>query len=101
MRRSSAAITLLAIGLTGTAAFAQDSGDQDVIDIRETTCRMLLTFDGDEEEQAMIFFHGYISGTENNPVVDIAAFSEASAAITETCIDNPSMSLLDAFKAHR
>lgn len=101
MRLSRAAITLIAAGIAGSSAIAQESGDQDVIDIRETTCRMLLTFDGQEEEQAMIFFHGYMSGAEGNPVVDIAAFSEASAAITETCIDNPSMKLLDAFKAHR
>lgn len=92
---------ILCAGMSTLPAQAQQAEEAEIIDLRETTCRMLLTFDGTEEEQVLIFFHGFMSGTQNNPMVDIAAFSEASAEITDTCIDNPEMTLLDAFKVHR
>ncbi|MEM7522346.1 MAG: HdeA/HdeB family chaperone [Pseudomonadota bacterium] len=90
-----------ALCLLAPPALGQDASDLETIDIRETTCRMLLTFDGEEEERTMIFFHGYISGAKGEPIVDVAAFSEASAAITDICIDNPEMSLLDVFTSNR
>lgn len=93
------AFTFMAMVFTNTAhAKPTESA---IIDISATTCRDLLKADGAEEQEIMIFFHGYISGMKNITMVDIDAFSEASNTITDRCIEAPKSMLLDIFKSVR
>lgn len=101
-RRAALALSLAlaATGLlsAGAAAQAQSAASDRVIpSVSETTCRELLLAPGDEEDNIMIFFHGYVSGSRGQDAVDVDAFSLASEAVAEACVDDPSALLLDVF----
>lgn len=95
------------VAFAPTAAFSeQPAGDVveveiETIDLGSITCRDFLKFGGDEEKSIITFLHGYISGTQNNTVIDLEAFGDASDKITDMCIDGPNQPLLNVFKANR
>lgn len=73
----------------------------DTVDLGSITCRDFLKLSGEEEDNIITFLHGYISGTQNNAVIDIDVLGEATDKIKDMCIDHPKKLLLDVFKANR
>ena len=82
-------------------AQADSHESEEVTDMASVTCRDLLLTDGDDREQALTFFHGYINGKKGVTTIDSQALSAATDQILETCIDNPSKLVLSAFEEHR
>ena len=72
-----------------------------VLEIATIDCRTLLKMDESEKDFTLVFLHGFMSGKAGNMVFDGPAFSAATDAIVEECIDNPSAKLLDFFGKHR
>jgi hypothetical protein len=57
---------------------------------------------GDADKEATIaYFHGFMSGKNNELTADTLALGETSDQIIEHCIDNPDDSLLQVFEQYR
>lgn len=91
-------LAFLSLGITRAKAFAQSPSKTN---IQEITCRTLLKMDGDEEEFTLIFFHGFMSGRNNQLIVDAPDLTKTTDRILDYCINNPNASLLKAFELYR
>lgn len=93
---SSAGVCALAIlpCLLGPAT-AHANGD--TINIEEISCREMLTMDGEQRDLTLLFMHGFVSGENAAVELDESELSETNEAILETCVDNPSDSVLSVF----
>lgn len=87
----------------GAVSFAQsETTENDAsIDVTQTTCRDMLLASGDEEENILIFFHGYMTGKKNETVINVDAFRDVSETILSDCIDNPDATLIAVFESKR
>ena len=98
---------LLATFATGgvkTFAYAQDASSQTdgpIIDLGSMTCRELLQMPGEEEENTLIFLHGFMSGKNNELMLDVQALTAVTDQVRNYCIDNPEEGLLSAFERYR
>jgi hypothetical protein len=61
----------------------------------------LLKLNDSEQEAAIMFFHGYISGKNGELTVDVSALGEVSDKVIDHCIDNPNDFLLNVFEQYR
>jgi len=71
------------------------------INLEAMTCRDLLQMDGEEEENAIIFMHGYLTGKRGKMMIDAGRLSTATDAVKNTCIDEPDRPLMGVFEEHR
>ena len=99
---------LLAILTTGgvkSFAYAQTATAQadngSIINLASLTCREMLQMPGAEEENTLIFMHGFMSGKNNELLLDVPALSDVTEQVRNYCIDNPDETLLSAFERHR
>ena len=89
---------VLAGGLLGSAAHADE---ELVIDLAKIDCRSMLKMDNDERDFTMIFFHGMMSGKNNEMTFDGLALSEVTDKVLDHCIDNPKDMLISVFEKYR
>ncbi len=89
----SPALTLLSV--------AQENSEDTKVELNKITCRELLKMPGKDKELTLIFFHGLITATNNQMVIDRIALREATDKITDYCIDNPGSMLMTAFEEYR
>ncbi len=93
------AIGALALSAASLNALAQD--EDPVIDMNTVDCRTMLKMDGEEQSFTLIYFHGYISGTKGETLFDGPVLREATDAIMDYCIDNPSATVMESFEKNR
>jgi hypothetical protein len=71
------------------------------VELKDFPCRRLLKLNDSDKEAAIMFFHGYFSGKNNELTVDVPALSEVSDRVIDHCIDNPNDQLLSTFEQYR
>lgn len=83
-------------------AWSQSADEENTdIDLATLDCRTLLKMDNEDREFTLVFFHGLISGRQEEMVFRAEALAEATDQIVDQCIDNPDESLLKVFEAVR
>ncbi len=89
---------MMGIGMSGEIAFSQEGSK---IELKSINCRELLLMNGEDVGLTMIFFHGYMSGKNNDVSFDPNAFAKATDQVRNYCIDNPQESLMSVFEKYR
>ena len=97
---TTSSLTVLSIGLIASVAMAQDAA-KPVIDLTTLDCRTLLKLDGDERQDVIMFYHGYISGQKSETVADVDKLAQATDKVVDQCISKPDEALLTAFSSNR
>ena len=77
------------------------ANDANKIDMGSITCRDLLKMSGEEEQNTMIFFHGYFNGIKKDLSIDEDALTKATDDIKDFCIDNTNETVAKAFEKFR
>ena len=75
--------------------------DGSIIDLTSMDCRELLQMSGEEEDNTLIFMHGYMSGKNSDLTVNVPALSDVTEQVRGYCIDNPDATLLSTFDRFR
>ena len=82
--------------LTGSLAVAQEPNP--IVDLEKLSCRRLLVLSDRDQEGAIMFFHGYMSGQNSSLTVNIDILSQVTEQVLNHCIDNPEDTLLSVFE---
>lgn len=93
--------SLLMLGMQAPA-WSQSADEEDTdIDLATLSCRTLLKMDNEDREFTLVFFHGLISGRQEEMIFRAQALAEATDQIVDQCIDNPDEPLLTVFEKAR
>jgi hypothetical protein len=92
---------IVTLSFQSAPAWAQQVEENIVFDIAAIDCRSMLKMASDEQDFTLIYFHGYKSGQAGVTMFDAPALLEATEAVMDFCIDNPSATLLEAFDENR
>lgn len=85
----------------GVEAIAQPENEPvSPINLEAITCRDLLLMDGEEEENTILFMHGYMSGEREETMIDIGKLIAVTDQVKNTCIDEPSNELMQVFEQY-
>ena len=105
------ALLLAAITVGGVKTFAYadahaevetaQADDGSMIDLSNLDCRELLQMSGEQEDNTLIFMHGYMSGKNSELMVDVPALSDVTEQVRGYCIDHPDATLLSTFDRFR
>lgn len=71
------------------------------IDLEAVTCRDLLLMDGEEEENTILFMHGYMSGKREETMIDVGQLVAVTDEVKQTCIEQPSEPVMQVFEQYR
>ncbi len=96
--------TVCLLGISSVGVYGQNRAKQeDAAKIRLDTvnCRDLLKLGDSDREATIAYFHGFLSGKNNDLVVDVVKVSDASDKALDHCIDNPNDSLISVFEKYR
>jgi hypothetical protein len=96
-------ITLL-LGMTTIPVVAETNTtetDESIVKLDDISCRKLLKLKDSEQEAAMMFFHGYMSGQKADLVANIDTLADVTDKVIDECIDNPDAKLMNMFKKYR
>ncbi|NJK62872.1 MAG: hypothetical protein HC921_09495 [Synechococcaceae cyanobacterium SM2_3_1] len=91
-------------GLNGTLAWAQstpEAENNDQINLDELNCRTLLKADGDERSNVIIFMHGYMSGQNEEKIINAPELAGITEKVIDACINNPDQLVLATFEEYR
>ncbi len=72
-----------------------------VVDLKTQDCRTMLKMSGGDRDFTIVFYHGFMSGKNNDTVFNAPELSAITDQIFDHCIDNPNDSLLTVFEAKR
>ena len=92
---------VLAASSIAIAQEDEESSTDGTVDVTALTCRDLLLMEGDDEESAILFVQGYISGKNSETVIDTDAVRVASDRSREQCVDEPDSTILSVFEQNR
>ena len=96
--------TAMVLSISNVSVYAQNEPQQEdgsTINLESITCRSLLKQGDADKEATIAYFHGFMSGKNNELTADTLALGETSDQIIEHCIDNPDDSLLQVFEQYR
>lgn len=91
----------LGIALLATIPLPALSQDVATVDIDKITCRAMLKMDAPEQEFTLVYFHGFLSGAKNERVFDGPRLRAVTESVFDTCIDNPSSTLMTVLETQR
>lgn len=91
----------VAYGQPKPAPIRSDTPQNVTVDLTQITCRTALKMPADERSFTIIFYHGYLSGQNNETRFNGAELATITDKIADTCIDHPATPLLDVFKQYR
>lgn len=74
---------------------------QDKVDLNTLDCRTLLKMIGDQRNNTLLFYHGFMSGMNQEFITNIPELAEVTDQVIDHCIDNPNDTLMDVFKSKR
>lgn len=83
------------------AQLSNEPADESMVDLAAITCRDLMTISGENEEDTIIFLHGFVSGRNNELIINPPALTLVTDQVRDYCIDNPETTALDAFNEFR
>ena len=89
---------IVAVCLISEIALSQE---EEEIELTSLSCRDLLKMNGDEEDFTLVFFHGYMSGKNNDASFDPIDFAKATDNVRDYCISNPQESVISVFEKYR
>jgi len=69
--------------------------------IDQLDCRTLLRLGGDERAYTLLYFHGFVSGKNNQTRLEVQEMAMATDQVVEHCIDHPKENLLPVFEKYR
>jgi hypothetical protein len=98
------ASTVMVLSMSNVSVYAQNEPQPENssnINLESITCRSLLRQGDADREATIAYFHGFMSGKNNELSADTLALGETSDQIIEHCIDNPDDSLLQVFEQYR
>jgi hypothetical protein len=75
--------------------------NNDQINLDELSCRTLLKADGEERSNIIIFMHGYMSGQNEEKLINAPALAGITEKVIDGCIDNPDQLVLATFEEYR
>lgn len=96
-----ASMSFSVLSLGGNVTAQTETQPASPINLEAITCRDLLQMDGEEEENTIIFMHGYLTGKRGEMMIDAGKLSAATDAVRNTCIDEPDRALMGVFEEHR
>lgn len=89
--------TLASTLLFSSATFAKK--EQEVkFDMKEMTCKELITMDEDSAGVMLMWLDGYLSGITGDTTFDGKEFGSFAGSLGEFCAKNPDSKVLDASK---
>jgi hypothetical protein len=83
------------------AELSSEPANDSTVNLATITCRDLMTMSGEDEEDTFIFLHGFISGRNNELIINAPALTVVTDQVRNYCIDNPEATALDAFNEFR
>jgi hypothetical protein len=94
------AIAALGLPLTpghaaGPAPAPKDAG------IDQLDCRTLLRLGGDERAYTLLYFHGFVSGRQNQMRLEVPEMAAVTDKVVDHCIEKPGDKLLPVFEKYR
>lgn len=98
------ASTVIVLSISNVSVYAQNEPQPEnssTINLESITCRSLLKQVDTDREATVAYFHGFMSGKNNELTADTLALGETSDQIIDHCIDNPDDSLLQVFEEYR
>ena len=96
--------TAFLLSISPLVAYGQNESKQDndsKIDIETVACRNLLKESDSDQEATISFFHGFISGKNDESTVDVLELADISEKVFDHCVDNPDDSLLSIFEEYQ
>jgi hypothetical protein len=69
--------------------------------IDQLDCRTLLRLGGDERDYTLLYFHGFVSGKNNQTRLEVQDMAMVTDQVVEYCIDHPKENLLPVFEKYR
>lgn len=87
--------------LPGFAQAKPSTLDSPSLDLTTLDCRALLQMDGDDRTVTLAFYHGIISGKNNQMTVNRPTLATATDNVINYCIDHPKDTLLSVFQKYR
>lgn len=67
------------------------------IDVMKMTCKDMMSGNDTDRSVIVTYFHGFLAGKKNSPVVDVDAASAISDKVKDYCLSNPTSTIMDAF----
>ena len=95
------ATTALVLSIPSLSVYGQSGSNQldaSTVDIATLDCRELLKLNDSDKEATLSYYHGYLSGKNNQLTVDVVKLGEISDQVIDYCIDNPNEPLLTVFE---
>ena len=100
MKKLLSAVTTI-LWLSGiNVVTAQEELPKD-INIETMSCRTLLQMDGEDRDSTLLFYHGFITATNRETMVNVLELGKTTDAVVNYCIDNPDETILNTFKQYR
>lgn len=103
--------TVLLLGeLSAMAAYGQSKPastnpsirqSQPTVDLAQVTCQSVMNMSDQDRAYVLIFYHGYMSGKNNDRVVDTAQLTDITGKISDACNARPNTSLMQVFTQFR
>ncbi|MBV8884874.1 MAG: hypothetical protein JO235_12890 [Chroococcidiopsidaceae cyanobacterium CP_BM_RX_35] len=103
--------TVLLLGeLSAMAAYSQPKPaptrletrpNTSTVDLAQVTCQSVLKMSNEDRAYTLIFFHGYISGKNNERLVDTAELTAITGKIADACNAHPETPLMQVFTQFR
>ena len=69
--------------------------------IDQLDCRTLLRLGGDERAYTLLYFHGFVSGRQNQMRLEVREMAAVTDQVVDHCIDRPGDRLLPVFEKYR
>ena len=98
------ATTAFLLSIPSLNVYGQNESNQldaSVVDIATLDCRELLKLNDNDKEATLAYYHGYLSGKNNELTVDVVELGEISDRVIDYCIDNPNDPLLTVFEQNQ
>ncbi len=95
------ATTAFLLSIPSLSVYGQSGSSQleaSKVDIATLDCRELLKLNDTDKEATLAYYHGYLSGKNNELIVDVVKLGEVSDQVINYCIDNPNEPLLTVFE---
>ena len=94
--------TALVLGIPNIGVYAQNNTiAESYVDLKTMACQNLLKLNDRDQEATIMFFHGYITGKNQELTVDTSALGRVSDKVIDHCIYNPDDDLLSVFEKYR
>ena len=96
--------TAFLLSIPSVVVYGQNESKQEnasMINAGTLACRALLKQNDSDQEATLAYYHGFMSGKNNELTVDVVKLGDISDQVIDYCIDNPNDPLLKIFERYR